>query len=166
MRPSDFFDRIAAEHDPMIRRIATSYEAHPHLAQELVQEIYFAIWRALPSFRGQASLKTFVATIATNRAVSHVARAVRTPRTVELDEQMPSPDEDPERLLFERDRRESLLAAMRTLPLSLRQTALLVVEGLSTAEISSVLGITVNAVAVRMSRAREFLRKQLENTHE
>ena len=30
----------------MIRRIATSYEAHPHLAQELVQEIYFAIWRA------------------------------------------------------------------------------------------------------------------------
>jgi RNA polymerase sigma-70 factor, ECF subfamily len=70
------FDQIAREHDAMIKRIAMSYEARPHLAEDLVQEIYLAIWRALPSFRGDASLRTFVARIATNRAVTHVMRAV------------------------------------------------------------------------------------------
>jgi RNA polymerase sigma-70 factor (ECF subfamily) len=45
----------------MIKRIATAYEARPHLAEELVQEIYFAIWLALPSFRAEASIRTCVA---------------------------------------------------------------------------------------------------------
>ena len=48
-------------------------------AEELVQDIWFAVWRALPSFRGDSSLKAFVARIATNRAASHVSRAVRLP---------------------------------------------------------------------------------------
>jgi len=55
------FDQIVREHGAMIRRIAASYEANVHLAEELVQEIHFALWRSLPAFRGDASLRTFVA---------------------------------------------------------------------------------------------------------
>ena len=73
----------------MITRIASSHEAEPHLAEDLVQDIYFAIWRALPSFRGDASLRTFVARIAANRAVTHVARAVKVPPSLELNERHP-----------------------------------------------------------------------------
>ncbi|HEX3457642.1 MAG TPA: sigma factor, partial [Candidatus Baltobacteraceae bacterium] len=61
----------------MIKRIALSYERQAHLVEELVQDVYLAIWRALPSFRGDSSLRTFVARIATNRAVTHVARALK-----------------------------------------------------------------------------------------
>jgi RNA polymerase sigma-70 factor (ECF subfamily) len=43
------FEQIAREHGAMIRRIASSYEARPHLAQELAQDIHLAIWRALPA---------------------------------------------------------------------------------------------------------------------
>ena len=45
------FDQIARDHGAMIKRIAASYEADGSLAEELVQEIYFALWRALPGFR-------------------------------------------------------------------------------------------------------------------
>jgi DNA-directed RNA polymerase specialized sigma24 family protein len=45
------FDRIARDHGAMIRRIAAGYEADPRLAEELAQEIQFALWRALPGFR-------------------------------------------------------------------------------------------------------------------
>jgi RNA polymerase sigma-70 factor (ECF subfamily) len=155
------FEQIAREHGAMIRRIASSYEARPHLAQELTQDIYLAIWRALPTFRGEAALRTFVARIATNRAVTHVSRALRVPNSVELDERLPSPDIGPESLALASDRRDSLLAAMRSLPLTLRQPAMLAAEGLSPRQIADVLGISVNAVAIRMSRARDQLRERL-----
>jgi DNA-directed RNA polymerase specialized sigma24 family protein len=54
MTSAQVFDRIVQEQGAMIKRIASSYEAEPHLLEDLVQDIYFAIWRALPTFRGNA----------------------------------------------------------------------------------------------------------------
>lgn len=153
------FEQIVREHDPMLRRIAATYEARTHLAQDLVQEIYFAIWRALPAYRGEAALRTFVARIATNRAITHVARALKVPPSSDLDENIPAPGPGPEGHAMALDRRANLLVAVRTLPLAYRQTALLALEGLKPAEIAEVLGISTNAVAVRMSRAKALLRE-------
>ena len=44
MRIQQTFDQITQEHDAMIKRIASSYEARFDLIEELVQEIYLAIW--------------------------------------------------------------------------------------------------------------------------
>jgi RNA polymerase sigma factor (sigma-70 family) len=159
MTTSDTFEQIVRKHDSMLRRIASSYEARTHLAEELVQDIYFAIWRALPAYRGDAGLRTFVARIATNRAVTHVARALMVPPSACLDESMPAPGVGPEGQAMALDRREKLLAAVRTLPLAYRQTALLTLEGLTPTEIADVLGISTNAVAIRMSRAKGLLRQ-------
>lgn len=143
----------------MLRRIASSYEARAHLAQELVQDIYFAIWRALPAYRGDAALRTFVARIATNRAITHVARELRVPPSTDLDDGIPAPGMGPEGQAIALDRRAKLMVAVRRLPLALRQTALLTLEGLTPAEIAEVLGISTNAVAIRMSRAKSLLRE-------
>lgn len=143
----------------MIRRIASTYESRPDIAEELVQEIYLAIWRALPSFRGDASVRTFVARIATNRAVTHVARTMKLPRSAELDERMRWPGDNPERVMIGQDRRAALAAAVWRLPLVYRQPVALVLEGLTPEEVGHVLGITANAVAIRMSRGRELLRQ-------
>ena len=56
MTVPETFEKIVRDHDSMLRRIASSYEARAHLAQDLVQDIYFAIWRALPAYRGEAGL--------------------------------------------------------------------------------------------------------------
>jgi RNA polymerase sigma factor (sigma-70 family) len=155
------FEQIAQEHDEMIKRIAASYEAKPHLAEELVQEIYFAIWRALPSFRGEASIRTFVARIATNRAVTHVVRALKSQPLLELGEQLEAPGASPETQVIVADHQSKLVSAVRALPLAYRQAVMLTLEGLTPKEIADSLGITVNAVAIRMSRAKELLRSLL-----
>ncbi|HZQ42695.1 MAG TPA: sigma-70 family RNA polymerase sigma factor [Acidobacteriaceae bacterium] len=161
------FEEILREHGAMIRRIAFSYEAVPQLADELVQEIYIAIWRALPSFRGDASLRTFLARIATNRAVTHVARAMKMPPSVELDGQLASSTASPELQAIARDRATLLMTAVRRLPLTYRLPVMLVLEGLTFEEVGQVLGITPNAVAVRMSRAKLLLKNSIgENNHE
>lgn len=155
------FDQVEKEFRPLIRRIAVSYEADSGSAEELVQDIHFALWLALPSFRGQSSLRTFVARIATNRAISHVRRSVRSPLSVELSENLPAGESTPEHQAIAEDQQARLIASIRALPLSLRQVALLTLEGLVPAEISDVLGISANAVAVRLSRARDVLRRNL-----
>ena len=155
------FGEIEKAFDPMIRRIAMTYEADRDLVQELVQDIRFALWRALPAFRGQSSLRTFVARVATNRAITHIRRNARIPRPALLSEDIPAPEPTPESQAINRSRQDRLLSAVRGLPLSLRQTTLLTLEGLTPAEIAQVLGTTANAVAIRLSRAKEILRDKL-----
>lgn len=145
----------------MIKRIAASHEANADLAEELTQEILLALWKALPSFRGEGSLRAFVASIATNRAVSHVKRALRLNAVGEITGNLPAPGEDPESHVVAVDQKANLLAAVRTLPLAYRQAVTLALEGLTGEEIAEVLGISANAVAIRMSRAKEVLRARL-----
>ena len=158
MTRQEMFEQIVREQDVMIKRIASSYEARTHLVEELVQEIYFAIWRALPSFRGDSSFRTLVARIATNRGATHVAHALRFPPYLGLSEDIPAPD-NPESQAIAFDRGARLIAAVRSLPLAYRQAASLTLEGLTPREIAGVLGVTTNAVAIRMSRARALLQE-------
>src|SRR5688500_1332016 len=80
------FEDVTARCTGLISRIALSYEADEALRRELVQDIMLAVWIALPSFRGDSSLKTFVASIAQKRSITHVTRRAREPRKVELPE--------------------------------------------------------------------------------
>jgi RNA polymerase sigma-70 factor (ECF subfamily) len=146
----------------MIRRIAASYEADRELARDLAQDIFLAVWRALPSFRGDSSLRSFVARIAHNRGVTHVARFASLPRSVELPAELRCPAPEPEAIAIEQDRRSLALAAVRRLPLAYRQVATLMLEGFTPGEIAEALGLTINSVSIRASRARGMLRSLLE----
>jgi DNA-directed RNA polymerase specialized sigma24 family protein len=56
------------------------------------------------------------------------------------------------------------MMAVRQLPLASRQTVTLALEGLTTKEIADFLGLTTNAVAIRLSRAKDHLRNVLGDT--
>ena len=161
MTTDQTFDRIVREFGPMIKRIASSYEADLSLAEELVQDIHFALWRALPTFRGSSSLRTFVARIAMNRAVTHVARRVRFPPLIEVSADIPANDADPEAQALASSVSSQLFLAVRSLPLAYRQVAALALEGLTAQETANTLGITANAAAIRLSRAKRLLRERM-----
>lgn len=152
------FEALVAEHGPMLRRIAGSYEANPEVRRELEQDILLAVWRALPRFRGEAPVRAFLARVAHNRAVTHVSREAAAPRRSPLDEALPSTEPTPHDRLEADDLRERLAAAVRALPLSLRQPASLTLEGFSPAEIGQMLGLNANTVSIRLTRARAELR--------
>ena len=145
----------------MIARICASYEADRELARELMQDVLFAIWRALPAYRGDASLKTFVARIAQFRAISHVARQAERPGTTELQESLLSEDSAPDLHVIEADRRTRLLSAVRQLPLAYRQVVTLTLEDFTPNEIAAMLGVSPNVISIRLTRARAALRSML-----
>src|SRR5688572_51114 len=84
-------EAVLREHGPMLARIAGSYESERARRDDLLQEITVAVWRALPSWRGDASLRTFAARVAHNRAIDHLAREKRA-QGAELDDHHPDPD--------------------------------------------------------------------------
>ncbi|MDP7593280.1 MAG: RNA polymerase sigma factor [Litorilituus sp.] len=164
------FTQWMTEHEKLLRHIITGFEAKPAIQDELFQEIALNIWRALPKFRQDASVKTFVARIAHNVLATHVAKAVK---TVKADQDLSSISQEAEKdhthptpyqSLNQSQRQQKLLAAIRLLKLEQQQVITLALEGMSYQEVAEVLSITTNLVGVRLQRAKSALAQILEAT--
>ena len=115
---------------------------------DLFQDIFLAVWRALPSFRGDASTRTWIYRIAHNLALSWQTRdRRRQSRETQLDEDVESAGHTDLRRLALKQAIAGMKPADRTL-------TLLWLEGLSAAEIEGVTGVKSATVAVRLSRIR------------
>lgn len=158
-RRDDDFATLIQAHAALIARIARSYEADPGRAEDLVQEIHLAVWKALPRFNASAGLRTYIARISHNRAISHVSREVRRPPSLDLDDDLPASDPSPEDVTVQKDARRKLEDAVRRLPIGQRVVATLALEGFTPEEVASVLGITPTAASVRLHRAQKQLRE-------
>ena len=154
------YERLWTEFGSSIGRLASSYESRAHAREDLLQDIRLAIWTALPRFRGDSSLRTFVFRIAHNRALTHVWQRKRTGQSEEA-ENVVDARENPEASVIQNANRVKLVEAIRGLPIPFRQVITLALEDLSHAEIAAVLGISENNVAVRMNRARNLLKEIL-----
>ena len=105
-------------------------------------------------------LGTYVLRIAHNVCLRQVMR--RRQWKVDPIEEVADSAASPERRAMQREDGARLLSAMQGLPIGLRQVLTLALEELPQGEIADVLGITENAVAIRMHRARRLLRTLLE----
>lgn len=161
------FTQWITEHERLLRHIITGFEAKPAIQDELFQEVALNIWRALPKFRHDASVKTFVARIAHNVLATHVAKAVR---TVKADQDLTNVDQDTEQenneptpfqSLDKEQRQKKLAKAIRQLKLEHQQVITLALEGMSYQEIADVLSITTNLVGVRLKRSKAALSQLL-----
>lgn len=145
-----FTDLIETYASP-IRRLCAAYADNGQDREDLFQDIFLAVWRALPAFRGDASLRTWLYRIAHNVALTWRTRdRRRQSRERQFDETTEGCSEmDLRRLALKR--------AIAAMPPGDRTLTLLWLEGLSAAEIEAVTGIKSATVAVRLSRIRKHL---------
>jgi len=158
------YERIFAAYGPAFARLTACYESRPEAREDLLQEILIAIWKALPGFRGECSEKTFAFRVAHNRCLTHVWRRGKSRETAAELPDISDPRKNPEALAIESNRRETLLGAIRALPVNYSQVLTLALEDLSPAEIAAVLGVSENNAGVRLNRAKKALRTLLEKT--
>lgn len=159
----DRFHRLLREYGPAIERLASAYEPDPNEREDLMQEIVFALWNALPSFRGECSERTFAFRIAQNRGLTHRWRRRRRDAHL-VDLSVVSEIADPHTLDDAPPRdigRQELVAAVQRLQGLQRDVIALSLEGLTNGEIADVMGISEGNVAVRLSRGRAALRALL-----
>jgi len=157
------------DYEKLIRHLIVGFEAKPAIQDELYQDITLNIWRALPKFRKDASVKTFIARIAHNILATHVAKSVRMVKAdrdiesiVDTENEKVSFEATPYQALTLQQRQQFLLQAIRKLTLEQQQVITLALEGMTYQEIAEILLITTNLVGVRLQRAKTALAKLLE----
>jgi RNA polymerase sigma-70 factor (ECF subfamily) len=158
------FPDIYGELQPKIRRYLGRLVGRSE-AEDLTQEVFVRVSRALPDFRGDSSVSTWVYRIATNVAFD----ALRSPalhRTHPLLVQIGRPvigrGPNVEQELVRQEMNACIRRYVDDLPTSYRSVVLLSEEeGLADREIAHALGISLATVKIRLHRARRHLRKGL-----
>jgi RNA polymerase sigma-70 factor (ECF subfamily) len=151
-------------HHDAVRAFATRLVGDAELAEDLVQETFVALPRAMRRFRGDSSLRSFIVGVVLNHARHYVrsaarrraalTRLAREPEGVSL-----SPEVDVERKRFV----AALARAMDTLPLDQRIAFVICdVQGHAAAEAATLTGAPEATMRTRLFHARKKLRSALE----
>jgi RNA polymerase sigma-70 factor (ECF subfamily) len=160
------FAELVDEFSSPIARLARGYEADESRRLDLQQEIWTAIWRALPSFEGRASYRTWLYRVAHNVATTEALRGrrdrLKRAAPLESAASCPEPGRDVERAAEGREARRRLEARVRALRPLDRQLVLLFLEGFERGEIAEITGISPDNVSVRLSRLRAELAQSLQ----
>jgi len=139
----------------------------PEDAKDVAQETLLTMVRSVRDFRGDASLSTWLYTVARSFCIKKRRRTKGAPAFHEpLDkasqEGAQEPSATPEQMLLGREARETVAAALDRLEPEAREVVILRdIEGLSAAEVAEVTGLSVAAVKSRLHRARAALREHL-----
>lgn len=144
----------------------------PADANDVVQEVFFKVFRNIVAFRGQSSLKTWVYRIAVNEAHNHrrwFTRHRRQEIGLERDEEersyqdtLSDPGPSPFKLAADDEAHHILENAIEGLNPTFRAAVVLRdVEDLSYEEIAEILQINLGTVKSRIMRGREALRHAL-----
>jgi len=162
------FAALLREHQDGVYTLARRLVGDPHLASDVAQEALIRAWRALPKFRGDSRLSTWLYRITVNTAWTHKKRAGRHQESSiddHLDMAAQIDSSHPEVAGEILELRGRLRLALDRLPDPQREVVVLKdVYGWSHAEIAESMGISVTAAKVRLHRARARLAKDLEES--
>ena len=149
------WNQHAAHVDAVVRRFA----ADPDLAQDIAQEVWIQIFRALPTWRGEAQLRTWLHRLAINRTLNALRRTTRMAlvETAIADDSAYVEQDADCRMLA-----QTIEEAVRKLSPGARTVFLLHdVEGFTHQEIATELGITPGGSKSQLFKARAKLRQWL-----
>jgi len=150
--------------DPMYR-LAYRFTKDAESAQDLTQEIFIKVFEKLNSFRCESAFSTWLYRLATNLCLNYQREAKPMAENIdEMEGELVDLTANPAGTLERKELSQHLEEAIAALPDNLRVVFILVaVEDTSYAEAANILGLKVEAVRMRMSRARQKLKEHLQD---
>jgi RNA polymerase sigma-70 factor (ECF subfamily) len=146
------FEQLVRAHSGRIRRIARRFAANG-AEDDLVQDILMRLWRSYPGFRGDAKVESWIYRVSLNAAMTHVSETVKA-RTLHAaasaqsavsNEGIPGSTSTAHIL-------SDFLGRLGDVDASI---LMMYMDGLAAGEMSGVLGITENAINVRINRIKQ-----------
>jgi RNA polymerase sigma-70 factor (ECF subfamily) len=171
------FQKIYAAYQPKIRRYL-AYLVGEDEAEDLTQEVFVKVNRAIKTFRGESRLSTWLYRIATNTGIDRIrsspfkritheglltvslekGEAEFDVKNVWTGEKLPSSEQE----LVRKQMNECIKDFIEKLPENYRTVLVLSeLQVISNREIAEILGVTVGTVKIRLHRAREKLKEEL-----
>ncbi len=154
------FGEIVRRHQDFVYGAALRVVRNPTIAEDLAQEAFVRAYKALPEFRQESQVRSWIYRIVTNLALNSVTRT-REVAHVEVPEHRAAPSAEHrahDALLREEiDRAVAELKDELRIPLVMREY-----DGMSYQEIADATGLPLNTVRTRILRARRALRSVME----
>ncbi len=156
------FDALIRDYGRAVHRYLEGMLGDAPSAEDATQEVFLRAWRGMDGLRDAEHARSWLFAIAANTARSHHKRRTRHAHSA-LDETAPDRNDADDGLAERSDRSLYIQRTLATLPLEDRQIVLLVgLEGFTSVEAASVLGISIPAARKRWLRASARFRARLE----
>ena len=168
---NDGFEQLVREHQQMVFRTLTRLIGSTDRVDDLAQEVFLRLYRALPSFRGEALVSTYLYRIAVNVAQDEWKRRRREDRPLvslsedaewPLEERLPDPAANAQEQMQQREfagmveeELQRLSAIERTILVLYHQ------EERSYQQIAEALRMPIGTVRTHLHRARKRLREAI-----
>ena len=158
------FAALMREHYPFVYAIVIRIVKNSHDAEEVVQDTFLNAYRGLTQLEDTTKFKSWLGEIAQNCARNWLRK--QRGNTVPIDEvseQILQTEDSPDERLIRQEQRELIRRTMETLPQKDREIAhAYYLDGASYDELISTHGLSYNAIAFRLSRAKRQLSKRLQ----
>jgi RNA polymerase sigma-70 factor (ECF subfamily) len=172
----DAFEQLVRRHSAPLLRLARRFLGNEEDARDALQDAMVAVYRSIGSFEGNAMLSTWLHRIVVNACLMKLRAKRRRPDEIDIESLLPTFIEDghqTEPSTPWAETAESMLEREETRALVRERIAMLPdayrivlhlrdIEEMSTEETAEILGITRNAVKIRLHRARQALRTLLD----
>ncbi|MBK8976074.1 MAG: sigma-70 family RNA polymerase sigma factor [Planctomycetes bacterium] len=167
------FEELVARFQDRVLRLLSRFTRDPAEVEDLAQDVFLKVFRKLHTFQQDSGLYTWIYRVAVNTANDHLARRGRRRLRLLEDEEVlgggqalhasaPAPTER----LVDDERRAVTRRLVDELPENFRSVIVLrEYEDLSYTAIAEVLGISIGTVESRLFRARQRIRRGLEERY-
>ena len=169
------FEEVMAAYEGKVYRLAFKICNDAAEAEEILQEVFLAIFTKIGGFKENSTLSTWIYRITVNTALMKIRSRNKEKETISLESYFPKFREDghhalpisdwsdrPDERLFNKELIAKIDEAVQKLPEGYRVAFLMKdLEGLSLNEISEILDISIPAVKSRIHRSRLFIRDEL-----
>jgi RNA polymerase sigma-70 factor (ECF subfamily) len=169
------FETLVRTHTPALLRVARRFMRSEEDARDAVQDAFVSAYRSIGAFASNAQLSTWIHRIVINACLMRLRTRRRRPEE-DIEQYLPRFAEDghqvepgepwtetAETILQRTELQGVVRTAIDQLPDVHREVLLLRdIEELSTEEVAELLGVTRNAVKIRLHRARQALRTLLD----
>ena len=156
------FGELVRRHQDFVYGAVLRVVRNTALAEDISQDCFLRAYRALPDFRGDSKVRSWLYRIAHNLAINAVTRSREYPTDTmpEISSVLASPEKTTEMA----EMRAEMEQAIEDLPPDLREPLVLrELDHLSYDEIAGRLGLPLNTVRTRIFRARRALQNQMEH---
>ena len=163
------FERLVPEHQQRITRLACRLLGWNDDVEDVVQDVFLSAWANLGRFQGRAALSTWLTRITINACRSHRRRRMLRFKwlTRTRSEAPPAASSPADQPLVERQKFERIRAVIQKLPMRYREVVVLrYLEQVPIERMVELLGVSRNAIEVRLHRARRRLADELADLME
>lgn len=169
------FEALIARYEEKAYSLATRFTRNPEDAEEVLQDVFVTVYRKIAGFEGKSSFSSWLYRVTVNAGLMKL-RKRKQDRSTPIEDILPQLENsmvlrtkeqhDAANLTYRKELITAIEDAISKLPDDYRPVFVLRdIDGLTSREVSEILGLSVPAVKSRLHRSRLMLRRRLAKVY-